>query len=615
MSYFFSTVNYAAPDIDQIDRYFSDFLASPVKTHFQANNISVVSYIQPKVIKDIFIKHDKSDSWLTLIGMPLLEYDTDHNLQILLENFFRNPTTTIINEIDGHFCLFAYDALRKAFIAATDFNNFVPIFYSSVGNKIIFSSSELVLAKFLQSDLDPFGFSQAIHFGVTWHSVTRFKHIKKMYPCEIITVNEQKEIHSKRYWEAADEGVWPDNFDVALDRWMSILRDSVLLFYNKAAVKETIWTDFTGGEDARLLVAQCHALGLPYKARVGGFEEKDKDVEVAARAAQQSQIDLIVDPYCQISQDQVLTHWKDICLSSDGYGSFFYTCTRFARNAIKRPLVFDYLHFSGVPGGEAFRGTYYGRAKLLFPAKLGTFDYKFFTRLKFLLNYLPSLTSYSSTDFLEAIYSDIKESLIKVEKFPIGLQVDHLLREFQTCVRGLYAKRPFYLPLGLKHMTASIYNLSPRYKKGGRLTKACTESLFPALASTKTVNHIPTIRKSIPRAYLFFPEYYSLMQKVGNGFIRRVMHLQQTGKTLSLHHRLDVNRPAMMIMLNCKPYSDWFSSYNSMMTGRLYNWDVIDKMLQDAKQGKCNYVEVMGRIINQEIATRYIYNCYEGVEH
>jgi hypothetical protein len=606
MSYFFAELNHSRTENNRMDQLFCDFTQTSVKRSIQSDPFSVVNYVQDKVIADIFVRHNKSNSWLLLIGTPLVEYETDDELQTFIERFLRDYKRTLKEDIDGHFALIAYDAFRQIFITATDHNNLIPIFYAAKNSRVFFSSSEIVLAKLLQSDIDPLGFSEGIHLGVTWDSTTRFKNIKKMTPCEIVTVDKQHTLSKERYWRPADETVWRDNFDLVLERWASALRDSVLAFYNKASVKDTVWADFTGGEDARLLLAQCHALGLPYKARVGGFA--GKDVKVATRAAQQARFDLVVDPYCQISQDKVLTHARDICLSTDGYGSFFYGSTRFATNSVKRPLVYDYLHFSGVPGGEAFRGTYYSRAKLLFPTKIATIDYRFFTRLKYLLNYVPNLTIYNDTDFREAVYSRVREALSNVDQFPTGLQVDHLLREFQTCLRGVSIKRPFYLPFATKHMTTSVYNLSPRFKRGGRLTRACTEKLFPDLAFTRTVNHVPTVRRSITRFHLFLPEYYSVLRKATNGLTRRLMRFRQSSKTLSAHHRVDIHSSTMMTVLNHVPFSNWFASSSSMLTGGLYNKPVIDKILYEAKQGKCNHVEVMGRIINQELACRYIYD-------
>jgi hypothetical protein len=606
MSYFFAELNQSATKTNNIDWLFSNFIQTSAKRIVESDVLTVVNYAQDKVIADVFVRHNKSNSWLLLIGTPLLKYETHDELQTLIETFLQDYKRTLKEDIDGHFALLAYDAFQQLFIAATDYNNLVPVFYAAKNNRVFLSSSEIVLAKLLQSDIDPLGFSQGIHLGVTWDSITRFKDIKKMTPCEIVTVDNQHKVSIEKYWQPSDEKVWRENFDLVLERWESTLRDSVLAFYNKASIKDTVWTDLTGGEDARLLVAQCHALRLPYKARVGGFA--GKDIEVATKAAEKGRFDLVVDPYCQISQAQVLTHARDICLSTDGYGSFFYGATRFATNAVKRPLVYDYLHFSGVPGGEAFRGTYYSRAKLLFPTKITTIDYKFFTRLKYLLNYVPNLTIRNDMDFTEAIYCSVREALSGVDQYPAGLQVDHLLREFQTCLRGLSIKRPFYLPFATKHMTASIYKLLPRFKAGGRLTRACTERLFPDLAFTKTVNHVPTVRRSITRVHLFLPEYYSALRKAANGLTRRLMRFRQSSKTLSAHHRLDIHSSAMMTVLNHAPLSNWFASSSSMLTGGLYNKPMIDKLLYEAKQGKCNHVEVMGRIINQELACRYIYD-------
>src|SRR5262249_51414814 len=150
-----------------------------------------------------------------------------------------------------------------------------------------------------------------------------------------------------------------------------------------------------------------------------------------------------------------------------------------------------------VPGGEAFRGKYYPRAKLLFPSTARSFDLRFFTRLKYLLDYMPGLMNYPDQDFLDEVHSVMENSLRKVDKFPAGIQVDHLLREFQTCCWGLSIRKPFYLPFGLKAPTRSIYSLPPHFKSGGKLTKAATEILFPRLAHTKTLSHVPTIRKTL----------------------------------------------------------------------------------------------------------------------
>jgi hypothetical protein len=44
-----------------------------------------------------------------------------------------------------------------------------------------------------------------------------------------------------------------------------------------------------------------------------------------------------------------------------------------------------------------------------------------------------------------------------------------------------------------------------------------------------------------------------------------------------------------------------------MITGSSYNFEILDEILSEAKQGRCRYVQVLGRVINHELACRYIY--------
>jgi len=104
----------------------------------------------------------------------------------------------------------------------------------------------------------------------------------------------------------------------------------------------------------------------------------------------------------------------------------------------------------------------------------------------------------------------VEKAAQEVYDFPVGIKIDHLLRVFQSCQTGLIYKLPRYLPFASKNLTKSVYKIPPKYKKGGRLTKACTEILFPEIAFVKTQKGSPTVRKSLLRSYLFFPEYGSI---------------------------------------------------------------------------------------------------------
>ncbi|MDH3603342.1 MAG: hypothetical protein OEU26_27335, partial [Candidatus Tectomicrobia bacterium] len=517
---------------------------------------------------------------------------------------------TLLHDLDGHFALLAYDAMKDQMIAATDFNNLIPIFYSVNAEGALLSSSELALAKIRQAEIDPLGFAQAVQLGVTWNDTTRFKQIAKLQPCELLTIDAQYRIRIQRYWEPRAETLWTGTLDDVMAQWMPLLRQGVQKFYHASRQQHTVWTDFTAGEDARLVVAQCQALGLPYKARVGGFPD-DAEIQKACAIARDTHLDIEVQPFQLIGESQVATHARAITLSSDGYGSFFYYCTRFATDMESPPLVYNHLHFSGMPGGEAFRGTYYPRAKLLFPSAVTSFDHRFFTRLKYLLDYIPGLLPHHDYHVLDSVYESVEGALKEVETFPAGIQVDHLLRIFQTCLWGLERKKPFYHPLGTKPLTRSIYTIPPHFKKLGKLTKACTEQLYPQLARTKTQYGVPTIRRRITRMPLFLPEHVVQAKKIANGIVKRLYRMGQRGRTSSGHYSPDVYDRVQRVLFNQPPFSSWFASSRGLLTGSFYDAQRLDPILLASQQDTFSHVQVLARIVNLELACRYVYDAFD----
>lgn len=583
------------------DKLFSGLGAnySPDRTH--TVDTFLISYPEPKVIRDIVLEDTATGSWLRLLGMPLVDEKLLHG-NTLLEQFFKTPSDVLRHRIDGHFALFAYDAVSDLFYIASDFNSFIPIFYTESAHGVLFCSSELILARMLQKELAPLGFAQSVYLGSTWGTGTRYAGIEKLGPCELVAINSNKKIHKTSYWRPQEETIWPGNFDAILDRWMQLLRDSVNTFYRQAGVK-SVSADLTGGEDSRLIVAQCFALKIPFRLRVCGYAT-ESDVILASEIAQKVGLDLSINEYLPITSEHLLTNAQDLALRSEGYGSFFSATTKFEMLQTTPPPEYRNLHLAGVPGGEVYRGSYYLRAGLLFPSRGKKFDDRQLTRLKFLLDYAPNLIS--NEEFLNFVYVSVKNSMKDVSHLPAGTQVDHVLRMHQNAPWGLSVRQPFYLPLGLKELTRSIYGVPPKYKNHGQLTRAATELLFPKLAYTKSQANVPTIRRTIARLPLFVPGYYALAKKLALGAIRRMGKFQQKSNSLARHHRIDHHAPVMQMLLNNSPYADWFKSSATMITGQYYNSANLNQLLSDAKEGKCKHVQLLGRMINQELAARYV---------
>lgn len=566
-----------------------------------SNSAFIVNYCGEKVIPDVTITNDKQGSWIAVIGTPLISLKTQQQKQAFLEEFLAAPTDSLSYKIDGNFAVFAYDALKNKFIVATDFNATIPIFYSITRHGVLFSSHELVLAKFIDSEIDPFGFSQSIYLGTIWLSYTRFKAIHKLLPTQVAIVDNDKELKTENYWRPKNEKIWSGSFEDCVDRWKLLAKEAIWKFYESAGQMPVI-CDLTAGEDTRLIVALCHAMEIPFKAQVTGITHSI-DVTIAKEIASTLGLELIERIKYGITEEQLLPGALDINLIGDAYQEFFAACTEYATN-IGSPLD-DYhiVKYCGVPGGEAFRGSYYLRGKAIFPSLKSTLDYKFFTKMKYLLDFYPGLLKYPDVDFMQNIYKIVEDNLDDVSGFPVGLQIDHMLRLFQTCTLGLKYKNPLYLPFATNSMTRSIYSIPPRYKSGGRLTKACTEDLFPELAFIKNQKGVPTIRKTMLRMPLFIPEAMSVIKGVSSGAVSRLFKLTQANKW---YYSLDWNATIFTTLLNKPPYSNWFANSQTMITGHMYNRNIIDPILSEAKGGSCRYVPILNRIITQELAFRWL---------
>ena len=592
--------------MNSFDHVFKDVLPDP-ENHNLAKLLAkgssyLIDYDADKVIPNIEIRSHSLGSWLAFLGTPLLNLKSEEQKQQLLAEFLEDPTESVRYKIDGNFSALCFDAARDRFIVATDFNNTTPVFYSATPAGVFFSSHELALAQFLNSEIDTTGFFQAINLGVTWGSHARFRNIYKTLPCQIIVVDNDKNLHAEQYWQPQDEDPWLFSFDRLIKNWLEILRESIWKYYECSGQKPVI-SDFTAGEDGRLILSLCHSLGIPFTAQVRGSDDST-DVVVAKRAANKVGFDLIVRPMHYMTTEQLLTDAIRVSLRGDAYKEFTVSCIDIATE--KESPLDDYsiVKYCGVPGGEAFRGSYYLRGKAIFPSKKMRLDYRFFTRMKYLLDYHPGLLRCSDHDGIETILDIARSDLDDVKSFPLGTQIDHMLRVFQTCFEGLKYKNPLYLPFAVNRMTRSLYSIPPRYKRGGKLTKACTEILYPELAVVRTQKGVPTIRKTLLRQPLFLPEYVSTMKGISRGAVSRLFKWKKGNKWYYDQTR---NMYVFTALLNNRPYSDWLSSATTMETGFLYDPRVLNPILEKAKTGSCRFLPLLGRIVNQELACRWVY--------
>ena len=151
-----------------------------------------------KVIEDIFIQLEDTGSWVLLVGTPVIEATTDAGKDEFARELFKNPLEVMRYNIDGQFAVLAFDAEKKVYIAGTDWNSLIPVYYAVYQGGLLLSNAEISLAKLLRSDTDAVGFAQSIHYGAVWGGRTRFKDIHKLEACEVIRVDHLSNIKKER---------------------------------------------------------------------------------------------------------------------------------------------------------------------------------------------------------------------------------------------------------------------------------------------------------------------------------------------------------------------------------------------------------------------------------
>jgi hypothetical protein len=404
------------------------------------------------------------------------------------------------------------------------------------------------------------------------------------------------------------EKLWEGSFDTISKRWLSVMKRSIRTFIDHRDGHE-ISADLTGGEDSRMVVALLHHLGASFNVRVAGGQE-DLDVVIAREVAKAINLNLVVEDSLAATENELSTYVDKIISHSDGYGSFFTNAASFLHEVRYRPMEYTNIHLCGLPGGGQFRGANYLRAKLLLPTITRTIDYKAYTRRKFLLDHTSNLLKMPDEDYFECTYEVMKEALEEVKGFPAGIQIDHLMRVRYGCLLTANIKRPFYFAFAPRDMSRSTYNVSPRMKKSGNQYKAIIEKLSPDLAWINTQTGVPTVRKTLLRFHLFLPEHYSRLKKSAKGVARQVFKgapaFRSKGHVNERHHLLTLHENSIRWLFETEPYSSWFTSADSMLSGNQYCPDKLNELLSRARQPKFNQVQLFGRIVSQELSLRKV---------
>ena len=142
----------------------------------------------------MLVKPDESGSWVLFVGAPIIDKSYRENKAGLAKKFLSEPKEFLQNDIDGHYAIIGYDSSQGRFYIASDWNSLIPVYYYLGKQGPLFCNSELLLAKLVNAEPDEFGFSQAIHQGNVWGDRTRFKGIRKLTACDLLTINKKLDL-------------------------------------------------------------------------------------------------------------------------------------------------------------------------------------------------------------------------------------------------------------------------------------------------------------------------------------------------------------------------------------------------------------------------------------
>ena len=94
-----------------------------------------------------------------------------------------------------------------------------------------------------------------------------------------------------------------------------------------------------------------------------------------------------------------------------------------------------------------------------------------------------------------------------------------------------------------------------------------------------------------------------MVRKVSSGAVSRLFKWTKPNKW---YYSDEWTGLVVKTLLKEPPYANWFSSSNTMASGHLYDPQILNPILNQAKAGTCRYIPILGRIINNELACRWV---------
>lgn len=171
-----------------------------------------------------------------------------------LHAYALNPEN-FVQRLNGMFALAILDGRRKVLTLARDRLGVKPLYYALLHDKFIFASEIKAILPLLsgQPELEAEALSQFLHSHCTTGTETVFRGIRRLAPGEIITIDANLNMTSRRYWSALDVAGRRTRSVAALEEEFEDLFRQVMREHMRSDVPFGLF--LSGGNDSAILLA------------------------------------------------------------------------------------------------------------------------------------------------------------------------------------------------------------------------------------------------------------------------------------------------------------------------------------------------------------------------
>lgn len=180
--------------------------------------------------------------------------------------------------LNGAFACYVIDKAKRELILARDQIGRVPLYFSELGDRFIFSSdiSEIVKSEGFPREIDPVSLNYYLALRYIPADRTIFKNVRRVLPGTFVSYHTNSgDLHETRYWEPPMEEYETGDEEELLSELDELFEEAVRLRLERGDVPGAF---LSGGLDSSLIVALMSRLSSqPVKTFIVGYSDKNYD--------------------------------------------------------------------------------------------------------------------------------------------------------------------------------------------------------------------------------------------------------------------------------------------------------------------------------------------------